>query len=367
MNDVLLTVSGTIPDDLEGQIARGERPLTDYVAMSKKFGADLIDYQKARQQTGVLGKLMEKIGGPKLLLAWACYKLRHQYKFIFTDGEQIGIPLAFFFKFLAGKKRPQHLMIVHILSVGKKMALIDTFKLQNKIDIFFVYATRQKEFIEDRWNVPSERVVFTPFMVDADFFRKDQVDGTNLPAILDEVKRPYICSVGLEFRDYPTLIKAVKGMDISVIIAAGSPWSKRADSTEDQEIPDNVYVSKFTQYELRQIYAESTFLVMSLYDVEFQAGVTALLEGMSMEKAVVCTRTKGQTDVVVDGETGIYVPPNNPGVLKDTITQLLNDPACMERLGRAGRQRIENEMSLDCYIDRLDIFVQQACKVTLAE
>ena len=363
MNDVLLTVSGNIPDDLEDQIARGERPLTDYVAMSQKFGADLIDYNRARQQANWFGKLLEKIGGANLLLAWVCYTLRHKYKVIFTDGEQIGLPLAFFFKFFAGKKRPQHLMIVHILSVGKKMLLLDTFRLQNKIDIFFVYATRQKEFIEDRWQVPSERVVFTPFMVDADFFKDDQVDRTELIPLVQEVKRPYICSVGLEFRDYPTLIEAVKGLDVRVVIAAASPWSKRSDSTEDQDIPDNVIVSKFTQYELRQVYAECAFMVMPLYDVEFQAGVTALLEAMSMEKAIVCTKNKGQTDVVLEGETGLYVPPADVAALREAIQTLLADANCAQQMGIAGRERIVNEMSLARYVERLDLFVQQACKV----
>lgn len=364
MNDVLLTVSGNIPDDLEDQIARGERPLTDYVAMSQKFGADLIDYSRARQQASWFGKLLEKIGGANLLLAWVCYTLRHKYKVIFTDGEQIGLPLALFFKLFAGKKRPQHLMIVHILSVGKKMVLLDTFRLQNKIDIFFVYATRQKEFIEERWHVPAERVVFTPFMVDADFFQKDQVDKSNLIPLLQEVKRPYICSVGLEFRDYPTLIEAVNGLDVHVVIAAASPWSKRSDTTADQEIPDNVTVSKFTQYELRQVYAECDFMVMPLYDVEFQAGVTALLEAMSMEKAIVCTQTKGQTDVVVAGKTGLYVPPTDSAALRQAIQTLLTDPAYARQMGIGGRERIVNEMSLACYVDRLDQFVQQACKVS---
>ena len=69
MNDVLLTVSGTIPPDLEGQIERGERPLTDYVAMARTFNADLIDFTEARRQAGFVGKLMEKIGRPKLMLA----------------------------------------------------------------------------------------------------------------------------------------------------------------------------------------------------------------------------------------------------------------------------------------------------------
>jgi hypothetical protein len=170
MNDVLLTVSGAIDPDVEAQIERGERPLADYVAMARTFNADLIDYAKARQQAGFFGKLLEKIGGPNLLLAWICFLLRKKYRVIFTDGEQIGLPLALFLKFFGFGSRPRHLMIVHILSVGKKMILLDLLGLQSHIDIFFVYATRQKEFIEDRWKVPGDRVVFTPFMVDADFF-----------------------------------------------------------------------------------------------------------------------------------------------------------------------------------------------------
>ena len=36
-HDVLLTVSGRIPPDLQGQIERGERPLTDHVALARAF------------------------------------------------------------------------------------------------------------------------------------------------------------------------------------------------------------------------------------------------------------------------------------------------------------------------------------------
>jgi hypothetical protein len=60
-------------------------------------------------------------------------------------------------------------MITHILSVPKKMALFDRLGIQSHIDIFFVYATQQKQFIEERWRVPTERVVYIPFMVDAFF------------------------------------------------------------------------------------------------------------------------------------------------------------------------------------------------------
>ncbi len=357
MNDVLLTVSGTIAPDIEAQIAEGKRPVADYIAMAKAFQADLIDYPKARQLTGWFGQLLEKIGGANLLLAWYCYRLRGRYRVLFTDGEQVGIPLAFLLKFLNFGRRPRHLMIAHILSVPKKALLFDWLKLASHIDIFFPYATWQKRFIEERWNVPPERVQFTPFMVDASFFSPEKAAGDGFSAA--HPGRPMVCAVGLEFRDYPTLLEAVKGLDIQVVIAAASPWSKRSDTTAGQEIPDNVMVRRFSQYELRDLYAASRFVVLPLYNVNFQAGVTSILEGMAMEKAIICSRTPGQTDVVIENETGLYVPPGNAEALRAAIVRLIENPALAEQFGKKGRQVILEQMSLDRYVERLQKFVKK--------
>ena len=362
MADVLLTVSGTIADNIDEEIANGKRPLADYIAMAQAFNADLLDYPKARAQVGWFGRLLERVGGPNLMLAWACFQMNGRYRIIFTDGEQIGIFLALFTKFLGlGRSRARHLMIVHILSVGKKIKFFNWFRIQSHIDTFFCYSTWQKQFIEAQWHVPPERVVFTPFMVDSHFFAPDLVDEND--PVVDELKatangKPIICSVGLEFRDYPTLIEAVRGLDVHVVVAAGSPWSKRSDSTANQEIPANVTVRRFSQYELRQVYALSAFVVMPLYNVDFQAGVTAILEGMALSKAVVCSRTPGQTDVVIEGETGLYVTPEDPAAMREAVQQLLTHPEEAEQMGRNGRLRIEKEMSLDQYVIRLNNYVQ---------
>ena len=355
MKDVLLTVSGTIPSDIRQQVAEGKRPLPDYLHMADEFDADLIDYPTARARSGWFGRLLERLGGPNLLLAWVCYQQRHNYRVIFTDGEQVGIPLALLFTLLGAANRPSHQMIVHILSVGKKMKFFDWFGVQKHIDIFYCYSTWQKQFIQQRWNVPPERVVWTPFMVDDQFFAPHQISdvGEEIRAL----PKPYICSVGLEFRDYPTLMEAVKGLDVHVVVAAGSPWSKREDSTQQADIPANVTVRRFTQYELRQIYADAAFVVMPLYDVDFQAGVTAILEGMALGKAIVCSRTPGQTDVIVEGEHGLYATPEDPADLRRAIVQLLDHPAEAARMGRNGRSRIENEMSLHHYVRRLTQYV----------
>jgi glycosyltransferase involved in cell wall biosynthesis len=146
---------------------------------------------------------------------------------------------------------------------------------------------------------------------------------------------------------------AVKDLDLQVVIAAASPWSKRPDTTTEQEIPDNILVQRFSQFELRELYAMSCFFVMPLHNVNFQAGVTALLEAMAMEKAVICSQTPGQTDVVVEGETGRYVPPEDPVALRSAILDLLHNKAEAKQLGQNGRKRIEQKMSLYHYVEGL--------------
>jgi len=350
MAHTLLTVSGNIDPVRREQIACGERPRADYFEMARAFDADLLDYARARELGGAIGRALEKIGGRNAMLAWACWTQRNNYRVIFTDGEQVGIPLAAMFK-LFGRGDVRHLMIVHILSVGKKLLFFKLLGVQSHIDLFFCYSTWQKKFIEDNLRVPDQRVIWTPFMVDSQFFSPAQISNRPSPIAKQ------ICAVGLEFRDYPTLMRAVDGLAVQVVIAAASPWSKRADTTQDQNIPANVTVKKFTQLELRQVYADSEFLVMPLFDVNFQAGVTAILEAMAMERAVICSRTPGQTDVILENETGIYVPPGDADALRAAIQDLLANPARAQKMGRAGRARIENEMSLDRYVERLKKFV----------
>ena len=350
-------MSGVVSSDLEQQIAEGARPRADYLAMADRFGADLLDYGEARRTSGWFGRVLEALGGPNLLLAWACYQRRDRYKVLCTDGEQVGIPYALMAR-LFGGQLPQHMMVAHILSVGKKTWFFDRFELAADIH-FLVYSTWQKRFIEERWSVPAERVSFTPFMVDASFFSADKVTpgASDLSRQLDD-GRPLICAVGLERRDYPTLMKAVAGLDVHLVVAAGSPWSKQKDSTEGEAIPENVTVRRFSLHELRQLYADSRFLVMPLFDVNFQAGVTAMLEAMAMGKSMVCSRTPGQTDVVVEGETGLYVKPGDVGELQDAIQHLLDNPDTADSMGHNARRLIDDEMSLDRYVNRLGDLVE---------
>ena len=49
MTRTLLTVSGTVPTDLDHQIANGSRPRPDYVALADAMSADLLDVAAAQE------------------------------------------------------------------------------------------------------------------------------------------------------------------------------------------------------------------------------------------------------------------------------------------------------------------------------
>lgn len=352
---VVLTVSGVIAADIREQIASGKRPRADYLELARSFNADILDYAAARTIAGRTGALLEKFGGPNLVLAYACWKVRKDCGAIVTDGEQVGLPLAALLKFTPGA-RPRHLMIVHVISEPKKTVFLDWLGVQSAIDRFITYSRWQQRFIEERWKLSRDRVLWTPFMVDHEFFAPDRVTPNSSA-------RPQVCAVGLERRDYETLLRAVEDLDVHVVIAAASPWAKHAEGVATPNIPGNVTVRKFTQYELRQLYADSSFMVMPLQDVKFQAGVTAILECMAMGKALICSRVPGQTDVVVEGENGRYVPSGDAVTLRTEITRLLSHPEESARLGANGRKRVENEMNLDLYAQRLAGFLDEAVNV----
>jgi glycosyltransferase involved in cell wall biosynthesis len=64
-----------------------------------------------------------------------------------------------------------------------------------------------------------------------------------------------------------------------------------------------------------------------------------LLEAMAHGVPTVAFAVGGPLDIVVDGETGLLVQPDDPEALVDTLAMLVADPALRHRLGAAGRRR----------------------------
>jgi len=77
----------------------------------------------------------------------------------------------------------------------------------------------------------------------------------------------------------------------------------------------------------------------------------SILEAMAAGLAVVATDAPGHRDVVVPGETGLLVPPEDPAALAEAVAVLLTDPARRKNLGQAGRERVRQEFSIRAMVD----------------
>jgi len=68
-------------------------------------------------------------------------------------------------------------------------------------------------------------------------------------------------------------------------------------------------------------------------------------EAMARGRAVVATSVGGLADAIVDGETGLLVPPRDPSALRAALVRLLEDPGLRRRLGEAARASLAQEQA----------------------
>jgi glycosyltransferase involved in cell wall biosynthesis len=105
--------------------------------------------------------------------------------------------------------------------------------------------------------------------------------------------------------------------------------------------------------------------VMAALDILVQpslteAGPRAPLEAMAMERPVVGTRVEGTAEEVVDGETGILVNARDSKALAEAVGSLLGNPELRQRMGRAGRARVEQHYSLATTADLIENVYESA-------
>ncbi|HEY8943760.1 MAG TPA: glycosyltransferase family 4 protein, partial [Polyangiaceae bacterium] len=230
----------------------------------------------------------------------------------------------------------------HTLFPQKKQVFFKYAGAGARLDRVLVYSTSEERLAIDVLKLAPAKVERMYYHADQQFFRPDG----------RPVEAGTLCAAGQLLRDYDTLIEAVHDLPVKVQIAAGSPWIDKTLRPRG-ELPANVSWGKLTRFELRELYARSELAVVPILQNEYQTGIATILEMMAMGKCVVATRTRGQTDTIVDGVTGVYVPPGDAKALRATIQRLLANPAQIAQIGAAARKFMEDEAGLDRFVQRV--------------
>jgi glycosyltransferase involved in cell wall biosynthesis len=140
------------------------------------------------------------------------------------------------------------------------------------------------------------------------------------------------------------LLEASQGLEL--VVAGDGPLRRR--------VPGALGFVPHDQ--LQQLYARAAVVACPSRREGF--GV-ACLEAMAHGRPVVATSVGGLRDLVVDGETGVLVPPGDPAALRSALDRLLADRELRRRLGTAGRERVQRHFSWQAVTDAtLDVYAE---------
>jgi glycosyltransferase involved in cell wall biosynthesis len=277
------------------------------------------------------------------------YARRQRYDAVLTWGEPLSLFFALLLKLTGSRTR--HIALMYWVSPPKKALFLKL--VHSHIDQIITWSSVQRDIAVDRLGIPAAKITLVRHPVDQRFWRP-------MASTAD-----MICAVGNEMRDYGTLVRAMRGLTIRCHIAArdvpsgASPkLATVASILAEGPMPPNVTIGAKSSRELRALYARSRFVVIPLRPTDTDNGVSVALESMAMGKAVICSRTQGQVDVIEDGITGLFVPQGNPEALREAIQYLSAHPEVAERMGKAGRKRVEDRHTLDEFVETVKDVVE---------
>jgi glycosyltransferase involved in cell wall biosynthesis len=159
----------------------------------------------------------------------------------------------------------------------------------------------------------------------------------------------------------PDVRFVVAGEDVHGV-SADAAYKARivAAHTGDPDLHTRVTYLGFRPDAERIIAAADVVVVPSRFESYGRVGV----EAMACGRPVVSTSAGGPSETIIDGETGLLVPPEDPSALASALLRLLADPDERARMGQAGRARALAHFSAEAmarpYIAAFDAWAGRA-------
>jgi glycosyltransferase involved in cell wall biosynthesis len=201
-----------------------------------------------------------------------------------------------------------------------------------------------------RLGIPRRSIRVVPCGVDTDEFSPEG-------PVAERATRPRLVTVA-DLSDYDalaTLLRAMSKVPSADLVVAGGPahtelrhdldfrrLSKLADTLGVSS--QVTFVGQVGRAALPPLLRSADLLVsVSEYD---PTGVLAV-QAMACGTPVIASASGGLADAVVDGTTGILVPPGRPALLAQRIRQLLAHPMLLEAFSVAAADRARSRYSWD--------------------
>ena len=141
-----------------------------------------------------------------------------------------------------------------------------------------------------------------------------------------------------------------------VVVGSGPDEAEMRQKIEKLGLTEKVVFTGFRDDVNNVIAALDIVTVPSTWNEPCSA---VIQQGMALSKPVIGTLTGGSPEMILDGETGLLVPPFDSDALAGAVETLARDAFLRKRLGTAGRERVESHFSLQIMTDKIEALYQR--------
>jgi starch synthase len=231
-------------------------------------------------------------------------------------------------------------------------------------DSIIAVSEEMKGDIIEAYQVPAEKITVIHNGIDL-----NQYHPVNDRSYLDEqgIDYPYLLFVGRISRQKGIiqLLEAMAHLDqVHLVLCASSPDTPELEREVREKVQGNPYLKWINEMvpkeKVIQLYSHAeAFICPSIYE---PFGIINL-EAMACKAPVIASRVGGIKEVVVDGETGFLVDPDNPEQLAEKIKLFLNSPELAAKFKETGRKRVEDLFSWETIAKRtVELYTQVSRK-----
>ncbi|MDY3225387.1 MAG: glycosyltransferase family 4 protein [Candidatus Faecousia sp.] len=204
----------------------------------------------------------------------------------------------------------------------------------------------REDYARAQKRLPAKRIEYVPGVgIDTGKFRNLQIDRQAKRRALGFREADFLLLTVAEMtpnKNHITVLKALAALKDRaefahihyLIVGRGEMWSSLEESAKTLEIADHVHFLGY-RTDAPELYRCCDLFVF----MTFREGLSvALMEAMSSAMPIICTKIRGNTDLIDDGVSGRFCE-NTPQALGEMLLREYADPEERKRLGQAAAEK----------------------------
>jgi glycosyltransferase involved in cell wall biosynthesis len=293
-------------------------------------------------------KLIKYVSAEGFLIGALLFYFSKYYDAVVTTGHRPAISFAFLNN-LFHSKRIQIIKEFYIdeKSTSSRWKRIFFKRVFKNVRLIITNCTGEALYLKGWLRLPLSRFKFLPWPSNLSVEENDNCDAG------------YVFAVGRSFRDWKTFFDAIRGTSLKVVVVGAG------NDLFELEIPQEVSLMCDISYRhYLELLKGASFVVVPLKETFRSIGIAAILEAMSLGKAVVTAKVSGTIDYIRSGKNGLFYEPGNASDLRSNILRLSNDLRFRRRLGKSGQTLVKKRFNVRRYSLAMYDTLKKICQET---